>query len=575
MKPTKLAVALAASAFLAGCKIQVIVPEGGSVTTVSGNIECAAGNTCEVDVSNDEFDETFQAVAAEGFEFVGWKTRDRGLCGGSSDDCNLPTTGFTGNEILEAFLADDDEDFFLEAEFVRFSNSGLSSLLETNADIALAAYSDSVDTAVALESAIDTFAADPTQANLDAAKVAWLVSREPYGQTEVYRFRLSPIDSTNYMDEDGPEGEINAWPLGEALIDNVLNADPDFGDDLVGVVTNGVDVNMGGAVNGTEMPPINIISDTSIEITRELIGNTVTADDERDVLAGYHAIEFLLWGQDLNDNAMVTNGDDREEAVKTNAAPNLAFGGQRPLSDFTSDEFAARRLTYLQVAAEKLIEDLEGVRDGWLDGVEGNYRDQFTSFADTSEAIQRLTEILTGMGTLSEGELAGERMQIAFSSNSQEDEHSCFSDNTHRDIVLNARGISNSFYGIYAGYDSDLDGIDDETTRAVDGFGFDDYAAELAVEELTAISDELDTRLQATATNADSIDAAARNGQPFDVLIQDENRTSDNPVAQTILSLNSQSSSIADLAEQLAIDVQVVDDDASECDTTQPDTTCG
>ena len=417
--------------------------------------------------------------------------------------------------------------------------------------------------------------ATPTDAQLTAARQAWLDSREPYLQTEVYRFRLSPIDSTNYMDEDGLEGEINAWPLGEALIDYVINADPDFGNDQVGVITNGIDINDGGVVDGTEMPPLNIISDSSIPITAELLANTATADDEHDVIAGYHAIEFLLWGQDLNDNAMVTNGDDREQAVKTNGAPNLAFGGQRPLSDFTSDEFASRRLTYLQVAAQKLSDDLESVRDGWLDGVDGNYRDRFTAFSDTAEAIQRLTEILTGMGTLSEGELAGERMQIAFSSNSQEDEHSCFSDNTHRDIVLNARGISNSFYGIYGGYDSNLDGIDDETTRAVDGFGFDDYAAELDVDTLTSIANELDSRLQATAGSADGIDAAARNGQPFDVLIQDENRTSDNPVAQTILALNSQSSSIAALAEQLAIDVEVVDDDASECDTTQPDTTCG
>ncbi|MEM1143011.1 MAG: imelysin family protein [Pseudomonadota bacterium] len=577
MSHLKLAVAMAASILVSGCKIQIVVPdEGGTVTTVSGNFDCAAGASCEVDVNNDEFDETFQAVPAEGFQFVGWVRRDRGLCGGSGDDCRLPTTGFTGNSVLEALLADDDEIFFLEPEFVRFSSAGLTSLLETNANIALAAYSDSVDTAVMLKDAIDTFAADPTQANLDAAKIAWLVAREPYGQTEVYRFRLSPIDSTNYMDEDGPEGQINAWPLGEALIDYVVNAEPDFGTGQVGVVANAIGINMGGGIDGTEMPAINIIADSSIEITKELLANTATEEaDEADVIAGYHAIEFLLWGQDLNDNAMVTNGDDRDQAVKTSGAPNLATGGQRPLTDFTSADGAARRLLYLQVAAEKLIEDLQGVRDGWLDGVDGNYRDQFTSFENTADAIQRLTEILTGMGTLSEGELAGERIQIAFSSNSQEDEHSCFSDNTHRDIVLNARGIANSFYGEYAGYDSDLDGIDDMTMRAVDGFGFDDYAAELAVDALTEIVGELDTRLQATASNAGNIDAAARNGQPFDVLIQDVNRTSDSPVAQTILALNAQSNLIAALAEQLAIDVQVVDDDASECDTTQPGTTCG
>ena len=30
---------------------------------------------------------------------------------------------------------------------------------------------------------------------MDATKAAWLASREPYGQTEVYRFRVGPIDA--------------------------------------------------------------------------------------------------------------------------------------------------------------------------------------------------------------------------------------------------------------------------------------------------------------------------------------------------------------------------------------------
>ncbi len=573
MKQFMLAAMMAATTLAGGCKILVEVPEGGSVVTASGTFGCDEGASCSVDVFDVNFDETFSAVAADGYEFAGWKKRNRGLCGGKDAPCALLTSGFVDNDTLLGFL-DTDEEFYLEPVFVPFDNSGVAALLETNADIALAAYSDSVDTAVALQSAIEAFVADPTQAKLDAAKLAWLVSREPYGQTEVYRFRLSPIDSSNYGDEDGLEGDINAWPLGEALIDYVINADPDFGNDQVGVTENGVGLNGGGEVDGTDTV-LNIIADTSITIDNALISNTATAGDEHDVIAGYHAIEFMLWGQDLNDNAMVTSGADRNEAVKTNGAGNIAAGGQRPLTDFTSDTLASRRLTFLQVVAVKLIADLEFVRDGWLDGVDGNYRDQFTSYADRDEAIQKLTEILTGMGTLSEGELAGERMQIAYSSNSQEDEHSCFSDNTHRDVVLNSRGVWNSFYGRYAGYDSDLDGIDDEASRAVDGFGFDDYADELGIESLSAITDNLASRLGETQTNAREVDQSARDGMPFDVLIMDANRNSDNPVYKTIVSLNVQSSSIADLAEKLAIEVQVVGDDASECDTSDPDSTCG
>jgi putative iron-regulated protein len=573
VKHLLLAGVVAATTTLGGCKLVLKVPEGGSIASVSGNYSCRAGKKCNIDVSDTSFDETFTAIPASGFEFTGWKKRKKnGLCGGQSAPCRLTTLGFDEFDSLLEVLASNNR-YVLEPKFVPFDGDGVTALLETNADIALAAYSDSVDTARALRRAIRAFEADPTQANLDAAKHAWLVAREPYGQTEVYRFRLSPIDSSNYAAEDGVEGDINAWPLGEALIDYVVAADPDFGTDQVGVTENGAGINGGGEVDGTDSQ-LNIIGDTSIVINNALISNTATAGDEHDVIAGYHAIEFMLWGQDLNDNAMVTNGNDRDQAVKANGAGNIAAGGQRPLTDFTSDPLASRRLKYLEVVVNKLITDLKLVRDGWLDDVDGNYRDQFTSFADRGEAIEKLTEILTGMGTLSEGELAGERMQIAYSSNSQEDEHSCFSDNTHRDVVLNARGVWNSFYGTYAGYDSDLDGLDDKTNRAVTGFGFDDYAVQLDIESLSDITDELASRLSVTDENVNAVDQSARNGMPFDVLIMDGNRNSDNPVFKSIISLNQQSSSIAALAEKLAINVQVVDEDASECDTSDPDAGC-
>ena len=206
----------------------------------------------------------------------------------------------------------------------------------------------------------------------------------------------------------------------------------------------------------------------------------------------------MLWGQDLNDNGETTDGTDRGDAVKVldeeDADEDNSFyaaGGDRPIEEFqpSYDAEAAsgnenvdaaydftveshRRHKFLEVAVDKLIADLESVRDGWAPGA--TYRTAFTTVTNEAQAKQKLTEILTGMGTLSEGELAGERMQIAFSANSQEDEHSCFSDNTHRDIWLNAEGVSNSYYGKYAGYDSTLNSVDDVTTNAVNGYGIDD-----------------------------------------------------------------------------------------------------
>ena len=435
-----------------------------------------------------------------------------------------------------------------------FGVANAKKVIDTNADIALAVYSDAVETAVALQTAIAAFKTTPTQANLEAAKKAWLVAREPYGQSEVYRFRLSPIDSTNYKDEDGAEGAINAWPLGEALIDYVKKG-TDFGDDQVGVSEHATGVNY---------PTENIIN-SSVVIDAALIANSATAEDEHDVISGYHALEFMLWGQDLNLDGSADTDVDREMSTGMDI---LNSGGHRPLTDFTTDQYAARRFQFLEVVADKLIADLTAVRDGWKAGA--TYRTAFTTVTTEAEAKQKLLEILTGMGTMSEGELAGERMQISFSSGSQEDEHSCFSDNTHRDIWLDAEGVSNSYYGDYAGYDSTLDGQDNNVARKVTGYGFDDYLADAG---LTTLAIELKTAFTLTETSYTAIDASARAGTPVDNLII-TNRTATNPMYKTIVALNAQATKIAKLAEALGIDGDVVDPEASGCNTATPDATC-
>ncbi|HER35551.1 MAG: hypothetical protein JXJ30_01360 [Halothiobacillaceae bacterium] len=454
----------------------------------------------------------------------------------------------------------------------------LNKVLVTNADIAHAVYADAVDTAEDLQAAIDRLIESPTQANLDAARAAWLVAREPYGQSEVYRFRGTPIDDdpTTKAAEDGPEGAINAWPLGEALIDYVETGG-DFTQAEVGVTEHQTGVDK-------PIPPHNLIAATDIPIEPALLDKTVTAEDERDVLAGYHAVEFLLWGQDLNDERGVTHRDDRSKAVKTHGAPNIATAGQRPVTDFdpancSSGKAAAeaviceRRGAYLQLVTDRLVSDLASVRDQWAPETEGNYYARFTQPADINEARQRLLEILTGMGTLSEGELAGERMQIALSVNSQEDEHSCFSDNTHRDIWLDAEGIANSYHGEYAGYDSDLDGKDDATGRAVSGYGIDEYLRDHGHAD---VADSVDQALERTESGYQAIDRLAREGQPFDVLIEDIGAERAQPVKETILSLNAQAGQIATIASALDLGSteQVVDPEASACDTTNPVTAC-
>ncbi len=57
---------------------------------------------------------------------------------------------------------------------------------------------------------------------------------------------------------------------------------------------------------------------------------------------------------------------------------------------------------------------------------------------------------MKGLGSLSGGELFGERLTVAYETRSQENEHSCFSDNTHEDLRFDTVGIQNVCLGRYA-----------------------------------------------------------------------------------------------------------------------------
>ncbi|WP_234859179.1 imelysin family protein [Aquimarina aquimarini] len=244
-----------------------------------------------------------------------------------------------------------------------------------------------------MQTAIATFVATPNQANFDATKAAWKAAREPYGQTEAFRFANGPID-----DADGPEGLLNAWPLDENYVDYVE------GNDNAG-----------------------IINDVSKTIDKATLAGLNEEGGEKNISIGYHAIEFLLWGQD-------------------NPIPTDKKAGQRPYTDFVDGGTAAnqdRRRAYLVVCAELLLDHLQSLLDEWKPG--GAYR---TTFLALDENIA-LKNMLAGIAELSSSELAIERMNTALDLADQEDEHSCFSDNTHRDILLNFEGIRNVYTGSY------------------------------------------------------------------------------------------------------------------------------
>lgn len=285
------------------------------------------------------------------------------------------------------------------------SNSSLKKeVVENYAQIVYANYEDALEDAEDLKAAINTFVESPSEANQTAAKNAWLKARESYGTTEAFRFYAGPIDDT-----EGPEGLLNAWPLDEAFIDYV------DGNSNSGIINN-----------TTDYPTL---SKSLLESLNEDQGIP------ENVAIGYHAIEFLLWGQDLSD-------------------PSAKEAGKRSYTDFqqiskfkkatSGVDNQERRGEYLKICGELLIDHLQILIDEWKpNGM--NYRSDFESI-NSDDALKNM---LTGIGVLAKSELAGERIFTAYENRSQEDEHSCFSDNTHRDIILNALSIKNVYLGEY------------------------------------------------------------------------------------------------------------------------------
>ena len=335
-------------------------------------------------------------------------------------------------------------------------------ILDAYANIALANYGDTLKDAKSLKTAIDTFAKDPSEENLENTKKAWLKARESYGQTEAFRLSNGPIDA-----EDGwiaetygsLEGQINAWPLDENMIDYTIDAK--------GEKTSGNIIDTVGSFNpgGEESTAVDVTN-----ITVDAIASLNENGGDANVASGYHAIEFLLWGQD----------QDYSNFLKDAITNGALQAGNRPLSDFTSDKNAKRRLAYLQVASEKIINDLELVSSAWeknVDGTKGLYQaalknqlkgENASKNIDSKEALK---QIIAGLGVFIKSELANERIAVAVLTPSEEDEHSCFSDNTHRDIANNYLGFKNILTATYDGKKygkSLLDALDKETKTRIE-----------------------------------------------------------------------------------------------------------
>ncbi len=372
------------------------------------------------------------------------------------------------------------------------------------ADIAHATFEDATISAKKLQKAIDAFMANPTAETQAAAKQAWVDARVPYMQTEVFRFGNTIVDDW--------EGQVNAWPLDEGLIDYVA-------DDYEGET-------------GNPAATANIIANKTIQVgedsidvsnlTPELLADlNELAGIEANVTTGYHAIEFLLWGQDLN-----------------GTGPGA---GERSYTDYLQGDACTngncdRRVQYLKAVTDLLVTDLEEMTAQWKAGVTDNYRAELTK--ESGEAGIR--KMLFGMGSLSLGELAGERMKVALEAFSPEDEHDCFSDNTHNSHFYNGLGIKNVYLGQYKRIDGTLVS-GPSLSELVNSM---DPAADKAMKEKFEVTQ---AALQAI------VDSAEKDNVMFDMLIDPENTKGHEIVRTAIKALVDQTSSIESVAAALNI----------------------
>ncbi|MFT5548907.1 MAG: putative iron-regulated protein [Candidatus Azotimanducaceae bacterium] len=382
------------------------------------------------------------------------------------------------------------------------TNPSEQSVLKHYADIAQAGYSDSLATAKLLENAVNQLVVKPTTKNLNLARQAWVASRVPYQQTEVFRFGNPIVDDW--------EGKVNAWPLDEGLIDYVATSYGEASDAnnlySANIIANKELLLSGNTIDISDITPA-LLSDTLHEVD----------DVEANVVTGYHAIEFLLWGQDLNG---------------TNAG-----AGNRPVSDFDTVNCTGgncdRRIQFLQTAVQLLITDLEWMSNQW--GATGEARANI----ENNDSSAGLAVILTGMGSLSYGELAGERMKLGLILHDPEEEHDCFSDNTHYSHYYDALGIQNVYTGRYLRTNGKL----------LEGPSI----ADLVLAKNPEADNMLLSKLDSTMSKMQILVDTAINGEAYDQMIGSGNTVGNAKVQAAISALTEQTKAIGAAAVVLGL----------------------
>ncbi|MDN5566876.1 MAG: imelysin [Psychrobacter sp.] len=346
--------------------------------------------------------------------------------------------------------------------------ANIDRLLISYADMAHSAYKDSLDTAKLLQTAVNTYVDSPNEANLEAAKAAYKAARLPYSQTEVFRFDegfVAANDKRALSSIDAWEGQVNAWPLDEALIDYVSDS------------YEGEYNSQDNIINSDSISVGSLKQDTSTITPELLIEMNEVGGSEANVTTGYHAIEFLLWGQDING---VGEGAGMRPVSDYLTADGQCTSGDTVNTDASSCE---RRGQYLKAATQLLVDDLTMMESQWQPESVDTLRSDMIARRDSNAVRQ----VMYQMGSLALGELASQRMQVAFVTGSTEDEHDCFSDLTHLSYANNARGIQNIFNGNYKTV----------AGKSVGGYGIKQYLIDTehkeAADKLTADFKQVET----------------------------------------------------------------------------------
>jgi putative iron-regulated protein len=276
----------------------------------------------------------------------------------------------------------------------RSSNYDAKAEIQGYAQLVADSYTAALIDGQALKTAITAFLANPNDETLTHARDAWINGRRSWEMTEAFRFYDGPIDVTDT--DMGPLSRIDGWPVDPSAIDYV-----------------------------EDNPTSGIVNNMKLALTRATL--LAQGQSSHMPVTGWHAIEFLLWGQEPS-----ALGEPGDRSV-TDYLPN------QPNND--------RRRTYLSLAADMLVDDLHYLVESWDPKSRNSYAAAFR-LLNQREALGR---VMNGIAQLTGQELAINRLAAALDAKDRRKLTSRFSGASYQDFVFALRGVRNVWTGDQGG----------------------------------------------------------------------------------------------------------------------------